>query len=227
MRTVISEAMGDAHAGEVDGAAKGGRGRFIVLDGVDGCGKTTQAARLVERLRAAGGAPLHVREPGSTPLGERLRELLLGGEHELDAGLELLLLAASRRALLAQLVGPALAAGRDVVCERFHASTFAYQAEAGGLDGERVLALLGEWAGWPRPDVEVVIDTDPDRAAERRERGRIEADRIEAKGLAFQRRVARGYRRYAERVPGAVLVDGDRDVDLVARAIEGELARVP
>src|SRR5262245_34284111 len=114
------------------------RGLFVVIDGVDGCGKSTQAERLVRALATLPGAdperaPLHLREPGSTKLGETLRGLLLGRGREMSPAVETLLFAAARRQMLDELVRPALAAGRLVVCERFHPSTFAYQAVAGGL----------------------------------------------------------------------------------------------
>ena len=116
---------------EGSGAAKE-RGLFIVLDGVDGCGKSTQARRLVERLGRVADCevPLHLREPGSTPLGERVRALLLETDLEIGPAAEALLFAACRRQTLDALVAPALARGRHVVCERFHASTFAYQMYA-------------------------------------------------------------------------------------------------
>jgi dTMP kinase len=193
------------------------RARFVVLDGIDGCGKSTQAKRLVERLAKIGALPpLHLREPGSTAAGERIRELVLSHEHQMDAGVELLLFAAARRQMLAEVVAPALREGRDVVCERFHASTFAYQAVAGGLPERDVLALLARWAGEPAPDRIVVIDVAPERAAGRRSRP---GDRIEARGLEFQRRVAEGYRRYVELEPRAVRVDGEGTPDEVARRI--------
>ena len=154
-------------AGSV-GSAGGaqGRGRFIVLDGIDGCGKSTQAKRLVAALgRRSERAPLHVREPGSTAVGEGLRALLLAPEHDLDPGTETLMLAAARRALLRERVAPALAEGRDVVCERFHPSTYAYQAEAGGLDGAAVLELLCGWAGEPEPDLVILLEVPPAQAA--------------------------------------------------------------
>jgi dTMP kinase len=199
------------------------RGRFIVLDGIDGCGKSTQAARLVQALGDRKAvAPLHVREPGSTPVGERLRELLLAREYDLDPGTEALILAAARRALLRDRVAPALAEGRDVVCERFHPSTYAYQAEAGGLDGERVLELLHAWTGDPAPDLVIVLDVPPREAALRRGPGR---DRIEDRGTAYHERVARGYRRYAERVPGTVVIDGARAADEVAADVAREVER--
>ena len=202
-------------------------GLFIVLDGVDGCGKTTQARRLVETLAAGGSLfPLHLREPGSTAAGERIRDLLLSREHDLDAGVEALLLTAARRQMLAERVSPALREGRDVVCERFHPSTYAYQAVAGGLDEEAVLALLGAWADDPRPDLVIVIDTAPEIAAARGvARGGGPGDRIEDKGIEFQRRVFSGYRRYAERVEGTVVVDGEREQEEVAAAILEEVQR--
>lgn len=178
--------------------------RFLVFDGVDGSGKSTQAARLAERLCRLDPLPLLVREPGSTALGEALRELLLHRELGLSAGSEALLFAAARRQLLEQKVQPALARGQSVVCDRFHASTFAYQGFGRGLDPAALLALLAAWAGTPAPDLELVLWLEPRLAAARRGRP---SDRIEALGLGFQERVAEGYRAYVERNPRAVLID--------------------
>lgn len=197
--------------------ASSGRARFIVLDGVDGCGKSTQARRLAEHLtKVRGVEALHLREPGSTAAGERIREIVLAREHDLDPGVELLLFAAARRQMLRELVAPALAAGRDVVCERFHASTFAYQAVAGGLPEADVLALLVRWSNEPEPDALVLLDLDPDLAARRRTGP---TDRIEAKGLEFQRKVAAGYRRFAALRPATRVVDASGDADAVERAV--------
>ena len=200
------------------GAARGARrGRFLVLDGIDGCGKSTQAERLVRALARESAdegrpAPLHLREPGSTAGGERLRALLLEPGVELGPAAEALLFVAARRQMLDELVAPALAAGRDVVCERFHPSTFAYQAVAGGLDEEATLALMHAWAGEPAPERVWILDVDVDEAFRRRG---ADADRIEARGLAFQRRVAEGFRRYAARFEHAVLVPGGGTPDEV------------
>lgn len=200
------------------------RGRFIVIDGVDGCGKTSQATALVAALAAHGRpAALHLREPGSTVLGERLRELLLSREHTIGPAVEALLFAAARRQMLDELVEPALARGRDVVCERFHPATLAYQAEAGGLETEAVLALLLGWAGRPAPDLVVVLDVDPDVAAARRGPA---GDRIEDKGLEFQRRVRQGFLRAAELLPAVRVVAADGPPDAVARAVWEEVQRV-
>jgi len=197
--------------------ASTGGARFLVLDGIDGCGKSTQARLLAEALTQARGVPaLHLREPGSTKVGERIREILLSREHELDPGVELLLFAAARRQTLRELVQPALAAGRDVVCERFHASTFAYQACAGGLPEDDVLSVLLRWADEPRPDALILLDVDPTAAARRRAGPE---DRIEAKGLEFQRRVAEGYRRFARLQPGTIVIDGSASPADVARSV--------
>ncbi|MEQ1895423.1 MAG: dTMP kinase, partial [Planctomycetota bacterium] len=134
----------------MEGLGKGAR--FVVLDGLDGCGKSTQAARLAAWLsQRSGREALHLREPGSTAAGERIRALLLEREVGLTPASQVLLFAAARRQMLDELVRPALAAGRSVVCERFHPSTFAYQGTAGGVDEERLLALLLAWAGTPAP----------------------------------------------------------------------------
>lgn len=200
---------------------EGSRGLFLVVDGVDGCGKTTQAARLAEHLGVEPG--LLLREPGSTDLGEALRALLLSPQYRINSGVETLLFAAARRQMLEEIVEPALAAGKTVVCERFHPSTYAYQSVAGELDEEQVLDLLRGWAGAPKPDLLLLLDIDVEVAAARRGEP---TDRIEAKGLTFQRRVAEGYRKYAELDPAAVLIEGDQEPEVVHAALVQEVNRV-
>jgi len=198
------------------------RGRFYVLDGVDGCGKSTQAARLVTALGAGARLPpLHLREPGSTAAGERIRALLLDPEPALAPAAQVLLFAAARAQMLAELVAPALAAGRHVVCERFHASTVAYQGAALGVGEERVLALLVEWAGEPAPDLTLILDLDPDEARARRGT----RDRFEAERPDFHRRVAEAYRRFSARSERAVLVDARGSMDELAARIWKEVQR--
>jgi dTMP kinase len=198
---------------------------FVVLDGVDGCGKTTQAVRLAETLREEGPREtLHLREPGSTRLGEALRGLLLDPEREMSPAVETLLFAAARRQMLDEIVAPALARGASVVVERFHASTFAYQVAAGGLAEEDVLRLLDRFAGSPRPDLVLVLDLPPEIARERAS-SRASSDRIEAKGLEFQRKVAQGFRRYAELAQDVVLLDARGSEDAVAERILEEVRR--
>lgn len=210
--------------GSASGASRSSRGRFLVVDGLDGCGKSSQARRLVEALAAARGRrPLHLREPGGTPLGEALRGLLLSRTHTIGPAVETLLFAAARRQMLDERVAPALAAGDDVVCERFHPATLAYQAYAGGLDPDQVLGLLGTWAGSPAPDLVLLLDLEPELAALRRGPA---SDRIEDKGLEFQRAVRRGFQEAARRLPRVRVVDASGDEPQVARAVWAEVARV-
>ena len=197
-----------------------------MLDGIDGCGKSTQAGRLVEALAQEGAEPLHLREPGSTVAGERIRELLLGSDVELGPAPEALLFAAARRQMLDEVVRPALARSQDVVCERFHSSTFAYQAVAGELDEEELLALLHAWAGEPRPDLLVILEVDPARAWGRMDGAQGARDRIEARGPAYQERVAAGYRRYAELALEPVsVIDGEGTETEVFERVFAEVRR--
>ncbi|MBM3978421.1 MAG: dTMP kinase [Planctomycetes bacterium] len=201
--------------------------RFLVLDGVDGCGKSTLAARLCGELERAGrAAPLHLREPGSTAAGEAIREIALSRRHALVPQVEALLMAAARRQMLDELVAPALAAGRDVVCERFHPSTWAYQGVAGGVGEARIVQLLQAWANAPAPDLVLILDLSSAQALERRGAAR---DRIEAKGAAYQQQVAEAYRRYAQERPfggRVVRIDASRPLGEVAASAWAEVSRV-
>lgn len=201
-----------------------GRGRFVVLDGIDGCGKTTQALRLVRELDALLEQPVqHLREPGSTPVGEMVRRIVLSREVEPEPEVELLLFAAARRQLIEECIRERLSAGISVVCERFNGATFAYQACAGGLEEEAVLELLERWASPIQPDLELILDLDPRLA---RERAGQASDRIEDKGLAYQVQVAEGFRRYAELRSQAVLLDASGDVETLGAEILREVKRV-
>lgn len=200
------------------------RGRFFVLEGPDGCGKSTQAERLVARLAGTGRSPLHLREPGTTGLGERLRALLLApGREPWDPRSEALLFFAARAELLRAEVAPALAAGRDVVCERFSPSTLAYQGQSPEL--ERFVLALDALvvAGELRPDLVVILDLEP-AASLARAAARGAADGFEQRGLAFLERVRRGYLRYAELRPERTRVVAVGGLD--AAAVAGRVAEV-
>ncbi len=203
------------------------RGRFWVIEGMDGSGKSTQARLLADALREAGGAPLALREPGATPLGESLRALLLRRDPRHGAWsprAEALLFFAARVELLERVVAPALAAGRDVVCERFSPSTLAYQGQE-SADAEFVLAL--ERACVParlQPDRVLLLDLPAEESLRRALAGahaRGEGpDAIEARGLAFQERVRDGYLRYARAHPQrctVVPVSGLSETEVAAR----------
>jgi dTMP kinase len=196
-------------------------GHFFVLDGMDGCGKTTQSKLLVERLRVETGQQvLHLREPGSTPVGESLRALLLDTNVHLLPEVEALLFLAARRTLLHDLVEPALQAGQHVVCERFHASTYAYQGVAGGLGGEQVLELCHGQIDGPMPDLELILGLPLEAALARRGAA---TDRIENQGDGYHALVARGYEDYVGREVRARWIDASAPVDAVAQAVWEEV----
>jgi dTMP kinase len=166
---------------------------FITLEGIDRAGKTTQAGRLAEAL---GPGTLLLREPGGTPAGERIRELIKDPELELAPGAELLLFNAARAQLVNEVIWPARDAGRDVVCDRFIDSTAAYQGVARGIGVERVEQLAELVVGGCVPDLTVLLRIDPDRAFYRQTE--ID-DRFESEGLEFQRQVAEAYDELAAR----------------------------
>lgn len=195
---------------------------FITLEGIDGCGKSTQAALLADALGTAGATVCRLREPGGTSISEQIRSLVLDPSNtEMGATCELLLYEAARAQLVHEAIAPALAAGASVVCDRFYDSTTAYQAFAGGLERERV-RLANELAvNGTHPALTLVFDLPVEEAAARA-RGRSAADRMEAKGLAFQKRVAAGFRAIAAEEPARVhLIDATGTPDEVhARVLD-------
>lgn len=199
------------------------RGRLIAVEGGEAVGKSTQAARLAERL----GAVL-TREPGGTEFGEALRRLLLDpASGKLDDRAEALLLAAARAQHVAEIIGPALARGEDVVTDRYVASTLAYQGFGRGLPAGE-LNRLSEWAtGGIHADLVVLLTLPAEIAGERMGGG---LDRLEAAGDEFHGRVAAGYLALAERDPHRwVVVNGagtaDEVFDRLWAAVQGRLSR--
>jgi dTMP kinase len=197
---------------------------FIALEGVDGSGKTTQAARLAEAL---GPETLLVREPGGTAAGERIRELLKDGEVRLDPMAELLLFCAARAQLVNEVIRPAMESGRDVVCDRFGDSSVAYQGHARGLGAERVEELCDLATGGLWPDLTLLLRLHPEVAAERIAAEGRAADRFEGEGMELQRRVAEGYEEVARRHPDRVrVVEASGEPDEVHAAVIRELQAV-
>jgi dTMP kinase len=166
---------------------------LIVLEGIDGCGKSTQAAMLALSLKVDGHETLHLREPGGTPLGEALRGILLDRATQAGAEAELFLYLAARAQLCRQVIAPALERGAYVVLDRFWHSTLAYQAHGLGMDVARVRAAIDLAVGGVRPAVALWLRLDPAEAARRRTIARGPADRIEARGEDYLARVAAGY----------------------------------
>jgi dTMP kinase len=165
---------------------------FVVLDGIDGTGKTTQARRLCARLEALGRAVVHAREPGGTLLGERVRALLLDPSlGDVAPMAEVFLYQACRAEIVQQLVRPALERGTDVVCERWHYATTAYQGIAGGAGEGAVRATSALATGGLEPDRAILLDL-PDAVAGAR-LGRL-LDRIEGRGAEFRSRVGDAFR---------------------------------
>src|ERR1700716_1359397 len=192
-------------------------GLFIVFEGGDASGKSTQARLLADRLRSRDREVVETFEPGATQTGAATRALLLDGDEPIDPTTEALLLAADRAQEVADIVRPALARGADVVGDRYVPSSLAYQGVGRGLGIEKV-EKLNRWAtGGLEPDVVVVLDVDDAVAASRRA---VPGDRLERAGAEFHAAVRNAYRSLAaER--GWALVDGNADVDVVAERVWG------
>lgn len=199
-------------------------GIFISFEGIDGAGKSTHIEALAAALRAQGRTVVLTREPGGTPLAERLRELLLNEPMSMDT--ELMLMFAARRDHLERLVRPALAAGRWVVCDRFTDSTWAYQGGGRGGPAERI-AWLEQWVhGDLQPDRTYLFDLPAELAAERRASARA-ADRFEREDEAFFRRVREAYRQRAGQSPGRFLVvDGRRTIEEIRKLLEEDITSI-
>jgi dTMP kinase len=189
-------------------------GVFVVLEGGDGCGKSTQVQLLVSRLRDLGREVVATREPGATEAGAAIRSLVLGGG-DLDPRAEALLIAADRAEHVAEVILPALERGAIVVSDRYIPSSLAYQGVARGL-GVDEIALLSEWAtGGLAPDLVIVLDVPASEAAGRRARPE---DRMEREPDSFRAAVNQAYRDLASRF-GWTLIDGAEPVEGVADEI--------
>ena len=194
-------------------------GKLIVLDGPDGCGKSTQVSLLCQWLVEQDIDAIALRDPGDTEIGERIRKILLSGSsRDMDTMTELLLYMACRAQLWSQRIKPALEAGRWVVMDRWVSSTCAYQGHAGGYGIDRVLAIAENALERIWPDLTVILDVGVEVAA-----GRMgdDLDRIEQRGEDYHQKVQEGFLRLAETNSGFVVVDARAGVE----AVHGHVVR--
>lgn len=197
------------------------RGVFITFEGSEGCGKSTQVRRLAARLEKLGAEFLVTREPGGTPIGESIRELLQYAPHNaaMTAETELLLFTASRSQLVREVIKPTLERGVCVIADRFFDSTTVYQGAARKLDAKIVDQLNAFAVGDCVPDLTFVLDVDLATARARMKTPR-RPDRMEQQPTEFYERVRTAYRALAKREPDrVVLIDGARDPDKIDNQI--------
>ena len=213
-----------------DGWVRGLAGRFVVFEGPDGSGKSTQFRRLARLSTAKGLTLCEVRDPGGTPVGERIREVLLDRSLAgMGVTCETLLYMASRAELVEQRIMPAMSRGEFVLADRFVPSTMAYQGAAGGVPASQIAAVARMATHGLMPDIVVVFDLDETAAAKRL----IPLlDRMEAKGAAFHRKVRQGYLQQAADDPGRYLVidasvDEERVWDALVVALSQRLKDLP
>ncbi|MFK4640489.1 dTMP kinase [Paenarthrobacter histidinolovorans] len=198
-------------------------GLFIAFEGGDGAGKSTQAARLSDALESRGLTVLRTREPGGTPIGEKLRSLVLDHGHgTIDARTEALMFAAARAAHAHQVIRPALAQGKVVITDRYVDSSVAYQGVGRGLGAEGVLSL-NEWATEGlHPHLTVLLDVDPAHGRQRRTAGDAAEDRLESEPDEFHSAIRHAFLDLAEAAPSSYLVlpAGEEIEELAARILE-------
>jgi dTMP kinase len=214
----------DAHG--VGAAVTPARGFFVVLEGPDGSGKSTVAPRVVRRLEAESFPRcVHLREPGGTAVGERIRDLLLDPSlEEMELVTETLLYIAARAELVAKVVSPALRRGEAVVCERYLLSTIVYQGVASGADPAWIRECFRPAALGVEPDLTIVLDVPAEVGLTRRGAGK---DRLESRDIDFHRRVRQGFLDAVARDPERVRrVDGAAAPQAVEEAIWREVADV-
>ena len=192
------------------------------MEGGDGSGKTTQLAFIRRFMEERGEDVLYTREPGGTPIGERIREIILDKDHpEMDPMTETLLYAAARSQIVSEVIAPALAAGRTVVCDRYVDSSIAYQGYGRELGGS-VAVINGYAVKECMPDLTILLLVDPEEGRQRLQDRPL--DRLEQEGLSFHDKVYRGYLALAEQFPDRIVpIDGTLPVETVSEQIAAAL----
>jgi dTMP kinase len=196
------------------------RGLFLAFEGVEGSGKSTQVRLLADALRTRGLGVVVAREPGSTRLGERIRETVLGSvDLAVPPRSELFLMLAARAAFVEQVVRPGLSAGNVVIADRFELSTLAYQGAGRGLPLDQVRMCNRFATGDVQPDATVLLELDPAEGGRRQAEAGKAPDRMEREALEFHRRVAAGYQALAAEVKGLLRVDAGGSVAEVHHSV--------
>lgn len=199
------------------------KGLFIVMEGPDGSGKTTQINLLEQYLKEAGYECLITREPGGTVIGEEVRELILNPEYkEMSPVTEMLLYAASRAQLVHEVIGPALEAGRIVINDRFVDSSIVYQGIARNLGISTVAAVNAPGIGIYRPDGIFFIDLSEAEGI-RRKKNQKKLDRMEQESIDFHHLVSEGYRKVLAERPEVIKIDGGKDIDVIQKKIRNHV----
>jgi dTMP kinase len=192
-------------------------GKFIALDGPDGCGKSTQVKLLVDWLAKQGVDVVSFREPGATAIGEKIRDILLNPEHKaMDTATEVMLYMAARVQLWNEKIAPALKAKKCVVVDRWLSSTCAYQGHAGGFGIDKVIKLATDCLEKPWPDLTIILDVDSATATTRL---KSNLDRMEQKGDSYHKKVREGFGKIARSEKNFVVVNAADNIDAVHKKV--------
>jgi len=192
-------------------------GKFIVLDGPDGCGKSTQARLLAQWLQKQNMPVACFRDPGGTAIGEKIRQILLSPEHQaISTSTELLLYMAARAQLWHEKIGPALKENKCVVLDRWLSSTCAYQGYAGGFGIDKVIKIAANCLERPWPDLTIILDIDLETAANRLKSA---PDRMEAKGREYHQKVREGFLLLAEKQKNFLVIDGTGTIETIHKKV--------
>ncbi|MBT3213217.1 MAG: dTMP kinase [Deltaproteobacteria bacterium] len=198
-------------------------GKLITFEGLDGCGKSTQLEKATDWLKVQGYSVLKTRQPGGTVIGQQIRSILLNPEHEeLQPESELLLYLADRIQHLQDSILPAKAAGKIVLCDRFHDSTVAYQGYGRGLNLNSIESIVEHCIKPYSPDLTILLNIAPETVASRLERRQehVEKDRLDLESLSFFKRVAQGFQELSAAEPERfVCINGEQEIELIHQEI--------
>jgi dTMP kinase len=198
-------------------------GKLITFEGLDGCGKSTQQEKATDWLKVQGYSVLKTRQPGGTVIGQQIRDILLNPEHEeLQPESELLLYLADRIQHLQDSILPAKAAGKIVLCDRFHDSTVAYQGYGRGLNLNSIESIVEHCIKPYSPDLTILLNISPETIASRLERRQehVEKDRLDLESLSFFKRVAQGFQELSAAEPERfVCINGEQEIELIHQEI--------